>query len=188
MHLEGDPANGIPADKLFDGRALTPHIETLRQLLRRAGCHSLLDYGCGKAKAHETTRAEHPDGTVSQGLQSVWALERVAYYDPAVREYAALPEGRFDAVISTAVLEYVPEEDIDWVLAEIVGYAQRLVFLSIACYPSHLTLPSGENYHVTLRSPGWWADRLFAAKAGDGQPRLFAFLYASERRRALLEI
>lgn len=188
MHLEGDRQHAVPPEKLFDGRALTPHIETLRQLLARTQSSSLLDYGCGKAAAYDATRAEHPDGSVTQGLQALWGLRRVAFYDPAVRAHAALPQGQFDAVVATAVLEYVPEEDVEWVLAEIVGYATRLVFVTLACHPSAWTLPSGENYHVTQKSPGWWTDRLLAARPLDGGPRLFAFLYTSERRRVLLEI
>ncbi len=188
MHLEGDPANALAAETLFDGRALTPHVETVRRLLLATGARSLLDYGCGKAKAYRTLRARHPDGSVSEGAQALWGLDSVALYDPAVRAHARLPEGPFDAVVSTAVLEYVPEEDLDWVLAEIVAFARRLVFLSIACHPSPARLPNGENYHVTQRSPGWWCDRLIAALPAAQPPRLFALLWPDEKQRVLLEI
>jgi len=188
LHLEGDRHNGIPAEQVFDGRSLVPHIELLRSLCRRFAARSLLDYGCGKARSYAGTRAQQADGTRSQGLQQLWQLEEVALYDPAVEQHATLPRRLFDVAVATAVLEYTPEEDVRWVLAEILGFARRFAFLAIACHPSPWTLPSGENHHVTLRSPGWWTDRLLEAQQRAKDTRVFALLFPSERRPLLVEI
>jgi hypothetical protein len=188
MHVNGDSANRMPAEKVFDGRGLALHLELVRQLCRKFRATSLIDYGCGKAKAYKGTRARHAAGREEQGLQSLWGLQTLALYDPAVRDYAALPERRFDAAVSTHVLEFTPEEDVDWVLAELFRYASRFVFLAIACHPSPWELPGGGNYHVTQRSPGWWTDRLWAARAWTPQTRCFALLHPSERSRILVEI
>lgn len=188
LHVKGDPANGVPADRLFDGRDLALHLELVRQLSARFGARSLLDYGCGKAKAYAGTRARHPDGREERGLREVWGLESVTLYDPAVREHAALPEGQFDAVLSTAVLEFTPEADVDWVLAELFAYARRFLFLTIACHASPLELPGGGNYHATQRSAGWWTDRLWAARTWTPEVRCFALLRPEPRSRLLVEI
>jgi hypothetical protein len=50
-----------------------------------------------------------------------------------------------------------------------------------------LKLPGGGNFHATIASPGWWTDRLLAARA-EGGPRLFAFLFEDDSRRAMLEV
>lgn len=187
MHLNGDPGNGIPAEKVFDGRGLVPHLEVVRQLCARFRPRSLLDYGCGKAKAYSGTRASHPDGRRDEGLQDLWGLEQVTFFDPALRQFAALPERGFDAVLATHVLEFTPEEDIDWVLAELFGFAAKFLFLSIACHASPWSLPGGANYHVTQRSAGWWTDRIWQARAWTPETRCFAVLYPRERQRVLLE-
>lgn len=187
LHLDGDPANKIPADKVFDGRNVIPHIEVVRQLCRRFQAKRLLDYGSGKALAYEGTRAKTQDGKEMQGLKQLWGLDSVAFYDPALAQFADLPDGTFDAVLAVNVLEYTPPEDIDWVLSEIVAYATRFVFLAIACYASPWKLPGGGNYHATVASAGWWTDRLIAARAEPG-PRIFALLFDDENHRVMAEV
>jgi hypothetical protein len=187
LHLDGDPHNKIPAEKVFDGRGIVPHIEVVRQLCRRFQAKTLLDYGSGKAKAYEGTKARIEDGRELRGLKALWNLQDVTFYDPTLPQHATLPQGSFDAVIATHVLEFTPPDDVDWVLSEIVGFAKRFVFLAIACYAAPWKLPGGGNYHATVASPGWWTDRLLAARA-EGGPRLFAFLFEDESRRAMLEV
>lgn len=188
MHVNGDPGNGVPADKLFDGRGLPLHIEVIRQLCARFGVRTLLDYGCGKAKPYSVTRIRSAEGQPDRSLQEVWGLEQVALYDPAVRAFAELPEGRFDAVLATHVLEFTPEPDVGWVLAELFAYARSLLFVAIACHASPYELPGGGNYHATQRSAGWWTDQLWAARRWTPKTRCFALLYPEPDSRILVEI
>jgi hypothetical protein len=92
-------------------------------------------------------------------------VEAIKLFDPAYEPYEKLPTGTFDGVLCTDVLEHCPEEDIDWIIEELFGFAEKLVFCTIACYPARKRLPSGENAHVTLKNPGWWIDRIGAAAA-----------------------
>jgi 2-polyprenyl-3-methyl-5-hydroxy-6-metoxy-1,4-benzoquinol methylase len=48
-----------------------------------------------------------------------------------VPEFSAKPDRRFDLVISTDVLEHIPEESIDEVLKDIFNYSDQWVFLTI---------------------------------------------------------
>ncbi|HKY95365.1 MAG TPA: class I SAM-dependent methyltransferase [Kiloniellales bacterium] len=187
LHLDGDPVNKLPAEKVFDGRNLDPHIEVVRQLCRRFQAKSALDYGSGKALAYEGTKVKTEDGREIQGLQAFWGLQSMSLYDPALAQFADLPEGTFDAVLATNVLEYTPPEDIDWVLSEIVAYARRFVFITIACYASPWNLPGGGNYHATVASAGWWTDRLLTAHVENG-PRIFALLFDNPNHRVMAEI
>jgi hypothetical protein len=65
--------------------------------------------------------------------------------------FSALPEGRFDGVVCTDVLEHCPEEDLPWIVGELFGYARLFVFANVACYPAAKKLPNGENAHCTIR-------------------------------------
>jgi len=186
LHLDGDPANKIPAEKIFDGRGVIPHVEVIRQLCRRFQVRTLLDYGSGKARAYEGARIRTQEGAEMQGLQALWDLDDLTLYDPALAQHADLPDGIFDAVLAVNVLEFTPPEDVDWVLSEIVAFARRFVFLAVACYASPWRLPDGANYHATVASAGWWTDRLLAARSEPG-PRLYALLFDEENHRVMAE-
>jgi len=129
--------------KEFRGRTLALHIDSINSLLQQHSCHSILDYGCGKAEC--------------------WPREwqgRITGYDPAYAPYAAIPTGHYDMVICTDVLEHVPESVMDSVIADIFSYAAKWVYLSICTRPSDKRLPDGSNKHVTVRPSAWWDRRL----------------------------
>jgi hypothetical protein len=96
-------------------------------------------------------------------------VDSVHCYDPCHAPYSTLPTERFDGVITTDVLEHCPEEDLDWIIGELFGFARKFVFASIAAYPALTHLPNGENAHCTVRPTGWWRER-FQAAAGRGEP------------------
>lgn len=164
MHAHGNPEQGDRAEDMFAGQSLAAHVAAIAELARGLGARSLLDYGCGKARLYGAP-AKAFGGAPGTSLREHWGLERVALYDPAYPEHAELPSGTFDGVISTDVLEHVPEEDVPWVLAEIFGFAERFVYLNVACYPAKKILPNGENAHCTVRPQEWWLERITRASA-----------------------
>lgn len=182
MHEEGDRLGQLPPDQTFSGISLQPHLQSIDGLIRRFRAATLLDYGCGKAEGYRAT-FQRPDGRKVQGLQELWNLRQVTLYDPGYAPYSAYPQGRFDAVVNTDVLEHIPEEDIDWILAEMFGFASSFLFTAIACYPAKKILPNGMNAHITLKSPGWWLDKLERARGTRGPDlRYFAVIYREDAR------
>lgn len=131
---------------LFKGLSLEKHIPKITELLKENDCKSVLDYGCGKAFLH------------LRGETKEWG--DVSLYDPGVKEYEKLPEGQFDAVICTDVLEHIPEDELDETLQIIFGKSNKLVFLSISTKPAKKFLPNGENAHVTIKPEDWWLERI----------------------------
>jgi hypothetical protein len=134
-------AHGNP--KEFRGRSLPAHIDQINHLLREHHCHSILDYGCGKAQC--------------------WPPEwqgRITGYDPAYEPHSAPPQGVYDMVICTDVLEHVPESAMAGVIAHIFELRRRWAYISICTRPSRKTLPDGSNKHVTVRPPDWWRQQL----------------------------
>ncbi len=158
LHVEGEKQLGTPPGETFSGKSLGPHAERIRRLLARTGSTSLLDYGCGKAILHKVGAIEDEAGKTYPSLLAYWGLKSVTLYDPAYLPYSTLPQGKCDAVICTDVLEHCPQEDIPWIVEELFGYANRLVFANIACYPAQKILPSGENAHCTIQPAGWWQE------------------------------
>ncbi len=133
----------------FPGDSLRPHVQLIKQIIQKTNSKTILDYGCGKATEY-----------VNNNIHADWNVSQVGLYDPAVPEFMNLPGKEFDGVISTDVLEHIPEHEIDDVLKEIFEMAQKFVYLNIAMYPAVTILPNGENAHCTLKPKEWWNEKI----------------------------
>jgi hypothetical protein len=119
-------------------------------------------------------------------LQQYWGLDRLHLYDPGYPPLATLPDEVFDGVICTDVMEHIPEEDMDWVIDELLGYARQFLYACVALYPANKLLPDGSNAHVTLRAPKWWVEvfdrrrKAMLARSPDGKaPHYYVVFFAS---------
>lgn len=135
--------------KNFSGSSLEPHLAEIKQLIKEYGCQSLLDYGCGKARYHK------------QPL-----VKNTTLYDPYYEPYSKLPTGTFDMVICTDVLEHVPEKEVPNIVADLINYTDKVLFLAISTKPAKKKFSNGENVHLTIWSPEKW-DRLINAFISD---------------------
>jgi hypothetical protein len=156
MHAEGEKFLNIPAEETFPGMSLPPQAARVKRLVERTGAATILDYGSGKGRQYDL-RNVTIDGRVFESIADYWDVDYVHCYDPCYSKFAALPQGKFDGVISTDVLEHCPEADLPWVLEEMFAYAECFVFANVACYPARKRLPNGENAHCTIRPSSWWA-------------------------------
>jgi hypothetical protein len=156
MHTEGERFLDIPAQDTFPGLSLPPQAGRVKRLIARTGSQSILDYGAGKGRQYDVRNFKADDGQVYESIQDYWDVDYVQCYDPSYEPFSKLPASRFDGVISTDVLEHCPEDDLEWIVGEIFGFADRFVFANVACYPARKRLPTGENAHCTIRPPDWW--------------------------------
>ena len=122
------------------------HIDAINQLIQKHRIESILDYGCGKALHHP------PE----------W---RATLYDPAVPKYSTPPQGQYDLVICTDVLEHIPEEHIDRIVAQLKQYSKGWLYVSVCCRlaKDKLTMPNSMkryNAHVTVKPQAWWRQRI----------------------------
>jgi hypothetical protein len=173
LHDAGDKLNGIDAEDTFDGRSLAPHAGAIQMVLGSTGSKTLLDYGCGKAEGYENFPIQLPDGSQVNGFGQMWGNPEITLYDPGYEKYSALPTGKFDCVICTDVLEHIPAEDLDWVIEEIFGFSQKVIFCTVALYPAKKVLPNGDNAHITLESPGWWLNKFEAISRARGGQKFY---------------
>lgn len=165
MHSAGEKIRGKSAEETFPGVSLRYQAVRIKNLIDRTGARTILDYGSGKGYLYDLPEFKI-DGTGQwPSLIDYWDVDEVICYDPAYPPFSKLPEGKFDGVICTDVLEHCPEEDVPWIVAEIFGYAKCFIFANIACYPSPDLLPTGENSHCTTNPSGWW-QQLLSETAG----------------------
>lgn len=169
MHEQGEAGLGLEAHDTFDGHSLAKHDREIARLIAETGADTILDYGCGKAGLYQPAPGEPENGQIKS--LAAWGGVKVTCYDPGYKPFAKPYKGTFDGVISTDVLEHIPEEDIGWVLNEMFAAADRFVYVVAACYPARKTLPDGTNAHVTLQSPDWWRGQLELAAQRTPGPR-----------------
>lgn len=155
MHLEGERFLNIPPQDVFPGASLPPQAARIKRLIAKTGAASILDYGSGKGKQYGAPIRES-GGTSYENIQDYWDVDYVICYDPSYPPFSQLPADRFDAVVTTDVLEHCPVEDMEWIVDEIFGFARLFVFANVACFPAKKRLPTGENAHCTVKPPEWW--------------------------------
>ena len=156
MHLRGENFLGTSAEETFSGESLRAQALRIKRLIEATGAHTILDYGCGKGKQYDPRPVRVENVGSFDSIMDYWDVDSVACYDPAYPPYSKLPEGRFDGVVCTDVMEHCPEEDVPWIVGEIFGYAERFVYVNATCFPASKRLPNGENAHCTIRPPDWW--------------------------------
>jgi hypothetical protein len=156
LHLEGNPAQNLSAPDAFPGKSLFRQLPRIRNLIRATQSTSMLDYGCGKGMQYQVGKFFIDDQAINETVQDYLNVDYIYRYDAAYPPYTVLPEGRFDAVICTDVLEHCPEDDLPWIVEELFAYSTKLVFANVASYPAGKLLPNGENAHCTQLDAERW--------------------------------
>jgi hypothetical protein len=156
MHAHGEKFLNIPAAETFDGRSLPLQAKRIKRLIERTSAAHVLDYGSGKGTQYSPRPITIKGEGSWDSVIDYWGVDEVTCFDPAYPPFSKLPEGKFDGVVSTDVLEHCPEEDVRWIIEEMFSFARHFVFATIACYPARKRLPSGENAHCTIQPPEWW--------------------------------
>ena len=146
----------------FKGISLVPLVPTLMSLVKENNCKTLLDYGCGKAIPYDKNRCKEVD--LRHPIQKLCNLKSFDLYDPAYEKYATLSDKKYDIVVCTDVLEHIAEQDIDYVLTEILSRSKKIVFLNISCQPALKHFKEGKfkgkNVHISVFDPSWWGHKI----------------------------
>ena len=120
------------------GTSSPRHVEFILDIAKKMNTRSILDYGCGKA-----------------GLQKGIPFP-ITNYDPCMPEYAKRPEGKYDIVVCTDVLEHIEHECLIEVVADLAALTEQVLFLNVATRPAGKFLPDGRNAHLIQESASWW--------------------------------
>jgi hypothetical protein len=186
LHSAGEAHRHLSADETYPGISLIPHIVRIKRLIDETRADDLLDYGSGKGIAYDLSPLKIPGGGSADSLLDYWDIASVHCYDPCHEPYSKLPDGRFDGVICTDVLEHCPEPDLPWIVSEMFGYARKFVFANIASYPALAHLPNGENAHCTIRDTDWWR-QTFETAASMAPGIVWAIVVQFQRGRGIVE-
>lgn len=126
------------------GRNGAKWAEPVRDLLRRTGGSTVLDYGCGK-------------GTLAKALPDL----QISEYDPAVPGKDGEPAPA-DIVVCTDVLEHVEPDCLGAVLRDLDRLALRALLVNVSLRVGRRRLPDGTPAHRLVRSADWWQQELRA--------------------------
>ncbi|REJ64721.1 MAG: class I SAM-dependent methyltransferase [Planctomycetota bacterium] len=172
LHLYGDVRRNIPPEQHYAGRSLPRHAETIKQLIDHFQAKTILDYGSGKGSQYKMA-VTMKDGQRYRSIPEYWDIDSLTCYDPAYEPFAESPVGQFDGVISTDVLEHVPEDDMEWVVDEMFSLATKFLFVNAASFQALAHLPNGENAHCTIKPVEWWRELFTRVAARHPQVRYF---------------
>ena len=140
----------------------SPHIDFNINITKENNCKTLLDYGCGKAIPYDKDRCNEVG--LKNPVQELCNIESFDLYDPAYEKYATLLDKKYDIVVCTDVLEHIAEQDIDYVLTEILSRSNKIVFLNISCQPALKHFKQGKlkgkNVHISVFDPSWWGHKI----------------------------
>mgnify|MGYP003630309668 FL=1 len=146
----------------FRGISLVPLVPTLINVIKENNSKTLLDYGCGKAIPY--SKKECKSIGLKKPVQELCNLDSFALYDPAYPKYSKLTKKKYDIVVCTDVMEHIAEQDIDWVLKDILSHSKKAVFLNISCQPALKHFKEGkfkgQNVHVSVFHGTWWSDKV----------------------------
>ena len=139
---------------IFPGKSITKYAHYIRSIIRDNKCKTLLDYGCGKGGLYE----EENKSKLGKPLHKFLKIKNYTLYDPGLEKFSELPTGMYDMVMCVDVMEHLPTQDLGWIIDRIMSFANKAVFLNIACYEALKKFPNGKNVHITVQEPEWWID------------------------------
>jgi mitochondrial fission protein ELM1 len=117
---------------------------------------TILAYGLGK---------EGGGDPEAKALASSYGVEGVTRHDLAVCEPGDGPPEPCDGVVCTEVLEYVPDEDVPWLIEELFAHARGFVYATLTDGPHAKVLPDGLRPRRRPGGRSWWYGYFEAASA-----------------------
>jgi cyclopropane fatty-acyl-phospholipid synthase-like methyltransferase len=146
-----------------NGGRYAEHVYGLMAALHPA---TVLDYGCGKGGLEATVRSlvekrQPRTPKISRnksGRHRTMGVRMPAWtkYDPSIPGLDTPPEGKFDLVVCTDVLEHVEPEHIRDTMDSLWKMTGVVALLTFALRESNKTLPDGRNTHLIVEDRDWW--------------------------------
>jgi 2-polyprenyl-3-methyl-5-hydroxy-6-metoxy-1,4-benzoquinol methylase len=116
--------------------------QRVRELVRRTGSRTVLDYGSG-------------GGRLSSALPDLVVWEH--NFASSSRDAEQRPA---DLVMCLDVLEHIEPDRLDDQLKHILSVTGKFAFFYIATRPADTTLPDGRNAHLIVQPQDWWRTQI----------------------------
>lgn len=134
--------------------AAPPPLAGLGELLAQAGARSILEFTLAdpRNEAVESRVGKYPGATLT-------------VFDPTATGAVGMdvPLGPFDAVISTTGLDLLSDEDIPWVLDQLLYRARHAAFVTVDDIARTVKFADGTSALVKPRGFAWWRKQMEAA-------------------------
>lgn len=171
FHING--SKKLPGSKTFLGYSLVKWVHKIREIIDSSNSKTIIDYGCGKAFLYNN-KITISNQTFTN-IQEYWGIEDVLLYDPAVKKYSLQPVEKVDGVISTDVIEHIPEEDVIAFIDNLFGLANKFVFLVIATIPASKYFDDGKNIHLSIKTKKEWG--IIFSKFKESYPNIDQYIF-----------
>ena len=172
MHEAGNYGQWGDANLDFVGRAVVPVYQSVRRTV------TVLDYGAGS-------------GALGDELERLFREVTVTRYDPFAPKWRGGAEpGIHDVVNCCDVMEHVEPQCVENTIKYIADRTRYIATFGIAIEEAEKLLPNGDNAHITLRSPQWWARKLqkhFVVVEAVGNAAEVKFTCQKENAKELME-
>ena len=83
-------------------------------------------------------------------------IEQLVEFDPTAHLEQAAPSERIDAVVCLETLDFVPDDDIPWLLRQLFERSKRLVYCEVSGKPGRHYLANGATLDRRSRPVEWW--------------------------------
>ena len=84
----------------------------------------------------------------------------VSRYNPAFAPQTPASCEAADGVVCTDILDFLPDEDVPWMLEELFRHALRFVSVLVSAVPYEQHLPNGSRLQGRTRTLPWWRAHL----------------------------
>ena len=124
--------------------------EFVKNLLRKhPEIKSVLDYGAGH-------------GRLGEGICAQFSHLQWTDYDPGIAGISVLPDGVFDLVVSSDVMEHIEPDLLRKTIREQGDRARFFVLMDISCEPTGRAIDTGpfkgHDEHLIVEGGQWWKD------------------------------
>lgn len=118
----------------------------------------LIDIGCGRNNFISTIKQRIKDPVTAIGID--FAFKEANIICPA--NNIPIQSNFFHTITSFDFFEHLIEEDVDYVIQEIIRIASNkaLFFATISSKDSINRGPNGETLHPTIKDTSWWVNKL----------------------------
>ncbi|MCZ6500105.1 MAG: ELM1/GtrOC1 family putative glycosyltransferase [Gammaproteobacteria bacterium] len=146
-HIAQDPQNISQRNDRKKTAAVRSNQAGLAKLLEECSVHTVLD--CQISAASRGSILGFP--AVAKA-----GIEQLVEFDPTAHLGDAVSSERVDATVCFATLDFVPDEDIPWLLKQLFGRTRRLVYCEVSNKTESQYLSNGMTLNRRNRPVEWW--------------------------------
>jgi hypothetical protein len=166
------------SEKVWAGLDSKKYARPIRDLVQYYQARTMLDYGCGKGLQYQNAVSWPTDEvdvfTEAMTFDQYIGAESYYLYDPCVASHDIPPhaDDEFDFVVCTQVLGSIPDDDLWWVVDNLMSWTRKFCFIGLI-EPAQATAKSrkraiyDQQYWTADRTKQWYLNKLSRWEGSD---------------------